>query len=183
MLDFTSDTAGDRPSPRTADAALVDDRALLDAYSNAVIDVTDRVATAVALAALLEKGAIQILVNNAGTVALGQIGQFDMAKWQKVIDVNLTGTFIGMVKAVDPMKAAGGGSIINVSSVNGSKGAFGQTNYASAKAAILRDIPCITTVQGLAAAVQGIKAAVAGEVGVRSLQSWNAAMADELDPR
>ncbi len=50
-------------------------------------------------------------------------------------------------------------------------------------AAILRDIPCITTVQGLAAAVQGIEAAVAGEVGVRSLQSWNAAMADELDPR
>ncbi|MFN5719369.1 MAG: trypsin-like peptidase domain-containing protein, partial [Bradyrhizobium sp.] len=47
MLDFTSDTAGDRPSPRTADAALVDDRALLDAYSNAVIDVTDRVGPAV----------------------------------------------------------------------------------------------------------------------------------------
>ncbi len=56
MLDFTSDTAGDRPSPRAADAAQVDaegaapaadDRALLDAYSNAVIDVTDRVGPAV----------------------------------------------------------------------------------------------------------------------------------------
>ncbi|WOH83884.1 trypsin-like peptidase domain-containing protein [Bradyrhizobium sp. BEA-2-5] len=51
MLDFTSDTAGDTPSPRTADAAQVatqvDDRALLDAYSNAVIDVTDRVGPAV----------------------------------------------------------------------------------------------------------------------------------------
>ncbi len=47
-------------------------------------------------------------------------------------------------------------------------------------AAILRDIPCITTVQGLAAAVQGIEAALAGDVGVRSLQSWNAAMAAEL---
>src|ERR1700739_3332550 len=51
MLDFTSDAAGDRPSPRAADAAQitgkVDDRPSLDAYSNAVIDVTDRVGPAV----------------------------------------------------------------------------------------------------------------------------------------
>src|ERR1700739_1293623 len=47
MLDFTSDAAGDRPSPRADEAAQVDARALLDAYSNAVIDVTDRVGPAV----------------------------------------------------------------------------------------------------------------------------------------
>ena len=47
-------------------------------------------------------------------------------------------------------------------------------------AAILRDIPSITTVQGLSAAVQGIEAAQAGTVGVRSLQSWNAAVDAEL---
>ncbi|GIQ73636.1 S1C family serine protease [Bradyrhizobium sp. RD5-C2] len=47
MLDFTSDTAADTPSSRAADAAQTDDRALLDAYSNAVIDVTDRVGPAV----------------------------------------------------------------------------------------------------------------------------------------
>ncbi len=47
-------------------------------------------------------------------------------------------------------------------------------------AAILRDIPCITTVQGLAATVQGIEAAQAGQVAVRSLQSWNDAIASEL---
>lgn len=47
-------------------------------------------------------------------------------------------------------------------------------------AAILRDIPLMTTVQGLSAAVQGIEAARAGEVGVRSLQAWNAIVADEL---
>lgn len=47
-------------------------------------------------------------------------------------------------------------------------------------AAILRDIPSITTVQGLSAAVQGIESANAGEVGVRSLQSWNAAVDAEL---
>ena len=47
-------------------------------------------------------------------------------------------------------------------------------------AAVLRGVPCITTVQGLGATVQGIEAVQAGEVGVRSLQSWNAAIAAEL---
>ena len=46
--------------------------------------------------AVSEFGKLNVLVNNAGIVALGQIGKFDMAKWQKVIDVNLTGTFLGM---------------------------------------------------------------------------------------
>ena len=70
-----------------------------------------------------EFGKLNVLVNNAGIVALGQIGKFDMAKWQKVIDVNLTGTFLGMQASVEAMKAAGGGSIINVSSIEGLRGA------------------------------------------------------------
>lgn len=64
-------------------------------------------------------GKLTALVNNAAIVALGQIGKFDMAKWQKVIDVNLTGTFLGMQAVVEEMKKAGGGSIINVSSIEG----------------------------------------------------------------
>ena len=46
--------------------------------------------------------------------------------------------------------------------------------YEIRTAAVLRNIPCVTTVQGLAAAVQGIEAIMAGNVGVRSLQSWEA---------
>ena len=42
-----------------------------------------------------EFGKLNVLVNDAGTVALGQLKNFDLAKWQKVIDVNLTGTFLG----------------------------------------------------------------------------------------
>lgn len=68
-------------------------------------------------------GKLTALVNNAAIVALGQIGKFDMAKWQQVIDVNLTGTFLGMQAVVEEMKKAGEGSIINVSSIEGLRGA------------------------------------------------------------
>ena len=64
-----------------------------------------------------------MLVNNAGIVAPGPLKKFDLGEWQKVIDVNLTGTFLGMRAAVQPMIDAGGGSIINVSSIEGLRGA------------------------------------------------------------
>ena len=83
-----------------------------------------------------EFGSLTGLVNNAGIVALGKIGKFDMAKWQKVIDVNLTGTFLGMQAAVDSMKAAGNGSIINVSSIEGLRGAPMVHPYVASKWAV-----------------------------------------------
>jgi 3alpha(or 20beta)-hydroxysteroid dehydrogenase len=83
-----------------------------------------------------EFGKLNVLVNNAGIVALGQIGKFDMAKWQKVIDVNLTGTFLGMQASVAAMKAAGGGSIINVSSIEGMRGAVMVHPYVASKWAV-----------------------------------------------
>jgi 3alpha(or 20beta)-hydroxysteroid dehydrogenase len=81
-------------------------------------------------------GKLNVLVNNAGIVALGKIGQFDMAKWQKVIDVNLTGTFLGMQAVVEHMKADGGGSIINVSSIEGLRGAVMVHPYVASKWAV-----------------------------------------------
>jgi 3alpha(or 20beta)-hydroxysteroid dehydrogenase len=83
-----------------------------------------------------EFGKLNVLVNNAGIVALGQLRKFDMAKWQKVIDVNLTGTFLGMRVAVDPMTEAGGGSIINVSSIEGLRGAPLVHPYVASKWAV-----------------------------------------------
>ena len=68
-------------------------------------------------------GKLDVLVNNAGTVALGRLGTFDLNKWHHVIDVNLTGTFLGMRAVVEPMTSAGGGSIINISSIEGLRGA------------------------------------------------------------
>ncbi|OBG99627.1 MULTISPECIES: glucose 1-dehydrogenase [unclassified Mycobacterium] len=83
-----------------------------------------------------EFGRLNVLVNNAGIVALGQLRNFDLGKWQKVIDVNLTGTFLGMRVAVDPMTEAGGGSIINVSSIEGLRGAPAVHPYVASKWAV-----------------------------------------------
>jgi 3alpha(or 20beta)-hydroxysteroid dehydrogenase len=83
-----------------------------------------------------EFGKLNVLVNNAGIVALGQLKNFDLGKWQKVIDVNLTGTFLGMRVAVEPMTAAGGGSIINVSSIEGLRGAPAVHPYVASKWAV-----------------------------------------------
>jgi 3alpha(or 20beta)-hydroxysteroid dehydrogenase len=101
------------------------------------LDVTeaDQWDAAVALANS-EFGGLTSLVNNAGIVALGKIGKFDMAKWQKVIDVNLTGTFLGMQAVVGSMKAAGNGSIINVSSIEGLRGAPMVHPYVASKWAV-----------------------------------------------
>jgi 3alpha(or 20beta)-hydroxysteroid dehydrogenase len=115
--------------------ALADE--LGDAARYVTLDVTqaDQWETAVATA-VEDFGLLNVLVNNAGIVALGQIGKFDMAKWQKVIDVNLTGTFLGMQASVEAMKTAGGGSIINVSSIEGMRGAVMVHPYVASKWAV-----------------------------------------------
>jgi 3alpha(or 20beta)-hydroxysteroid dehydrogenase len=108
-----------------------------DAARYVHLDVTDADQWTAAVSTATEQfGLLNVLVNNAGIVALGKIGQFDMAKWQKVIDVNLTGTFLGMQAVVESMKAAGGGSIINVSSIEGLRGAPLVHPYVASKWAV-----------------------------------------------
>ena len=83
-----------------------------------------------------EFGKLNVLVNNAGTVALGPLRTHDLKKWQQVLDVNLTGTFLGMQAAIDPMTEAGGGSIINISSIEGLRGAPWVHGYVASKWAV-----------------------------------------------
>ncbi|MFE3262566.1 glucose 1-dehydrogenase [Nocardia sp. NPDC059091] len=78
-------------------------------------------------------GKLDVLVNNAGIVNGGPLGSFDLGKWRQIIDVNLTGTFLGMRAVVAPMIAAGGGSIINVSSIEGLRGAPWAHGYVASK--------------------------------------------------
>lgn len=80
-----------------------------------------------------EFGKLNVLVNNAGTVALGPLKTHDLKKWQQVLDVNLTGTFLGIQAVIDPMTEAGGGSIINISSIEGLRGAAWVHGYVASK--------------------------------------------------
>ncbi|MGH3595338.1 MAG: glucose 1-dehydrogenase [Mycobacterium sp.] len=78
-------------------------------------------------------GTLNVLVNNAGIVNGNTLQNFLLADWQKIIDINLTGTFLGMQAAVEPMIAGGGGSIINISSVEGLRGGPGLYGYVASK--------------------------------------------------
>ncbi|MUL48937.1 glucose 1-dehydrogenase [Mycobacterium sp. CBMA293] len=108
-----------------------------DAARYVHLDVTDADQWAAAVNTATEQfGLLNVLVNNAGISALGKIGEFDMAKWQKCIDVNLTGTFLGMQAVVASMREAGSGSIINISSIEGMRGATLLHAYVASKWAV-----------------------------------------------
>jgi 3-oxoacyl-[acyl-carrier protein] reductase len=82
-------------------------------------------------------GGIEILVNNAGIFRDQVIWKMTDEQWRRVIDVDLTGVF-NFSRAVAPiMRRNGGGTIVNISSINGLRGKFGQTNYAAAKAGVI----------------------------------------------
>ncbi|MCP5371922.1 MAG: acetoacetyl-CoA reductase [Hyphomicrobiales bacterium] len=79
-------------------------------------------------------GSIEILVNNAGITRDGPLHKMTPDQWNVVISTNLTGAFNMCRNVIEDMRAKGFGRIINISSLNGQKGQFGQCNYAAAKA-------------------------------------------------
>ena len=83
-----------------------------------------------------ELGPVDILVNNAGITRDATMRKMDHAKWQDVIDTNL-GSCFNMAKAVfEGMTGRGYGRIVNIGSINGQAGQYGQVNYAAAKSGI-----------------------------------------------
>ncbi|WP_433725720.1 glucose 1-dehydrogenase [Nocardia sp. CA-129566] len=81
-------------------------------------------------------GSLNVLVNNAGIVNGNLLVDFELAEWQKIVDINLTGTFLGMQAATPAMIEAGGGSVINISSVEGMRGSPGLHGYTATKFAV-----------------------------------------------
>ena len=99
------------------------------------VDVTDTAACA-ALIGKIEKdlGPVDVLVNNAGITRDTTFKKMTKVDWDAVMHTNLDSTFNMTKPVMDGMTERGWGRVINISSVNGQKGAFGQTNYSAAKA-------------------------------------------------
>lgn len=81
-------------------------------------------------------GPVDILVNNAGITRDATFRKMEKTTWDSVIETNLTGAFNITKQVFEKMTQRGWGRIINISSVNGQKGQFGQANYSAAKAGI-----------------------------------------------
>ena len=83
-----------------------------------------------------DHGPVDILVNNAGITRDGAFRKMTRDDWSAVIDTNLNSLFNVTKQVIDGMVERGWGRVVNISSVNGQKGQFGQTNYSTAKAGI-----------------------------------------------
>jgi 3-oxoacyl-[acyl-carrier protein] reductase len=94
-------------------------------------------AQAMAQKMLDEFGRLDILVNNAGMNWDGVVWKMTEEQWDRVISVDLKGTF-NYTRAVTPIfRGQGSGKIVNITSINGLRGKFGQTNYSAAKAGVI----------------------------------------------
>jgi 3-oxoacyl-[acyl-carrier protein] reductase len=146
-------------------------------------DVTDREQVAAAVARTVEKlGAVDILVNNAAT--LDHVGQFhDQSPelWERDLRTNLSGSF-NCAQAVWPhMKERGWGRIVNMASVAGALGGFGQASYSTTKAGLLG----LTRTLAMEGARHGItcNAIVPGVIGTEAFHMANAAMNERIVAR
>ncbi|CAB1368304.1 beta-ketoacyl-ACP reductase [Denitratisoma oestradiolicum] len=84
-----------------------------------------------------EIGPVDVLVNNAGITRDGVFRKMDKAQWDAVLTINLDSVFNVTRQVLEGMAERGWGRVINISSLNGIKGQFGQANYSAAKAGIL----------------------------------------------
>jgi 3alpha(or 20beta)-hydroxysteroid dehydrogenase len=90
---------------------------------------------AVALARTLD-GKLDVLINNAAILHIAPIARTSLEDWNRVVSVNQTGPFLGIRAAIERMRAAGGGSIVNVASVDALEGLNGVSAYAATKWAL-----------------------------------------------
>ncbi len=104
----------------------------------AIFDVSNFESTKAAIAKIVaENGPIEVLVNNAGITRDAPLHKMPVENWNAVINVNLSSMFNTTRNVIESMREKGFGRIINISSVNGQVGQFGQSNYSAAKAGVL----------------------------------------------
>jgi 3alpha(or 20beta)-hydroxysteroid dehydrogenase len=81
-------------------------------------------------------GSLDILVNNAGVLLLAAVADTELAEFERVVRVNQIGTFLGIKAVIGPMKRAGAGAIVNISSIDGLSAQNGLIAYAASKWAV-----------------------------------------------
>jgi 3alpha(or 20beta)-hydroxysteroid dehydrogenase len=101
------------------------------------LDVTSEAGWAAAVAATVAAfGRLDVLINNAGIAEAAPIWKTTLESYRRVTEVNQTGVFLGMKAVIEPMTAAGGGSIVNVSSIDGLVGMNNIISYVASKWAV-----------------------------------------------
>ena len=101
------------------------------------VDVTDRDAVRAAAEDATRGAAVDTLVNTAAVARFGSVEDLDPDQWQETLDVNLTGVYLCCRAFVGPMAAAGGGSIVNISSVGGLRGEPDFAGYCASKFGVI----------------------------------------------
>jgi acetoacetyl-CoA reductase len=123
------------PGNATPDAWLAAQRDEGYRFSTYRVDVTDYGDCEWMMQKLLaEMGRLDVLVNNAGITRDRSLRKMTLEDWQDVLRADLDSVFNMSKQAIEPMMAQKFGRIVNISSVNGQQGAFGQANYSAAKA-------------------------------------------------
>ena len=123
------------PSNSTPEAWLSGQRDEAYRFTAYRLDVTDDAACGAMMERLLaDHGRIHVLVNNAGITRDRSLRKMELDDWHAVLRTNLDSVFHMSRRVIEPMIAQRWGRIINISSVNANAGAFGQANYAAAKA-------------------------------------------------
>jgi 3alpha(or 20beta)-hydroxysteroid dehydrogenase len=101
------------------------------------LDVTNEQEWADAVAVTVRAfGQLDVLVNNAGILTFAPIADMPLADFKRVLEVNAVGCWLGMKSVIGPMTSAGGGSIVNISSIEGMSGAADLSAYSASKFAI-----------------------------------------------
>ena len=109
-------------------------------YAEALaVDVSDPISVESAVTkAVASFGALHLAVNNAGVTGVtAPTAEYDVQDWRRVIDINLSGVFYGLRYEIPALLTAGGGAIVNISSVLGTNGCRHQSAYAAAKHGIV----------------------------------------------
>ncbi len=134
------------------------------------LDVTSPTEWARAVDSATERhGGLDVLVNNAGIIHVNPLLEETLEDWNQLLAVNVTGVLLGMQAAIPALRARGGGSIVNISSIFGLAGAEGYVAYCASKAAVVG----MTRTAALEHAVDRIRVNAVCPGGVRTAMNEN----------